>query len=159
MKIIIVSDTPRQNAGYKKVMAMHQPDLVIHCGDVEGCEAELIEAAGCPVHMVKGNNDFCSDLPAEEEFTLLGKRCLLVHGHRHYVSMRTDFLREEALQRGIDIVFYGHTHKPEVTVTEGVTLVNPGSLSYPRQEGRKPSYVIMESDRQGQLHFTIAYLE
>ena len=40
---------------------------------------------------------------------------------------------------------------------ELITL-NPGSLSYPRQEGRQPSYAIMEIDREGKVHFTIAYL-
>ena len=37
--------------------------------------------------------------------------------------------------------------------------LNPGSLSYPRQEGRLPSYAIMEIDRDEKVHFTIAYLK
>ena len=54
---------------------------------------------------------------------------------------------------------YGHTHKPEVDVDDEVTVVNPGSLSYPRQEGRLPSYVIMEIDDETQeVHYTIKYL-
>jgi predicted phosphodiesterase len=36
----------------------------------------------------------------------------------------------------------------------GVFLVNPGSLTYPRQFGRVPTYVIMEVDEQGEAHFT-----
>ena len=37
-------------------------------------------------------------------------------------------------------------------------VINPGSLSYPRQPGRKPSYIMMELEREGEAHFTIHYL-
>ena len=40
-----------------------------------------------------------------------------------------------------------------------VTILNPGSLSYPRQDGRKPSFMIMELDDQGKAHFTLNFLE
>ena len=45
-----------------------------------------------------------------------------------------------------------------LTRGNGAGAVNPGSLSYPRQEGRLPSYAIMEIDRKEKVHFTIAYL-
>ena len=56
---------------------------------------------------------------------------------------------------------YGHTHRPSINIaTEkgGVTTINPGSLAFPRQEGRKPSYIVMEIDRFGKVHFRINYL-
>ena len=53
---------------------------------------------------------------------------------------------------------YGHTHKPVVDVGENLIAVNPGSLTYPRQVGRKPSYIIMDLDEQGKAHFEIRYL-
>ena len=56
MKILVVSDTHRQNDNYFKVLKMHQPDLLIHCGDIEGSEEELIKAADCPVKMVLGES-------------------------------------------------------------------------------------------------------
>ena len=57
MKVLIVSDTHRKNDNYFKVLDIHKPDLVIHCGDVEGSEYALSEAAECPVQIVLGNND------------------------------------------------------------------------------------------------------
>ena len=42
---------------------------------------------------------------------------------------------------------------------EGITFVNPGSLTHPRQMGRLPSFVIMDIDDNGEAHFTINYLE
>ena len=65
MKILIVSDTHKKNENYFKVLEMHHPDMVIHCGDAEGSEYALSSAAECPVYIVLGNNDFFSDLPRE----------------------------------------------------------------------------------------------
>ena len=158
MKVIVVSDTHRRNENYFKVMEMHKPDMVIHCGDAEGSEFVLTKAVECPVEIVLGNNDFFSDLPRELELELDGMQVWVTHGHTYYVSMGIEYLAQEAKARGKDIVFYGHTHKPAVQKVDGVYVVNPGSLSFPRQDGRKPSYCIMETDRFGEVHFTIAYL-
>ena len=40
-----------------------------------------------------------------------------------------------------------------------VTILNPGSLSYPRQEGHRPSYMIMELDGEGRPSYQIYYLD
>lgn len=159
MKVIIVSDTHRKNDNYFKVMEMHRPDMVIHCGDAEGSEYALTQAALCPVHMVLGNNDFFSELPRELTVEIDRFKAWVTHGHTYYVSMGSEYIAREAKARGVDMVFYGHTHKPSVQLVDGVYVVNPGSLSYPRQEGRQPSYCIMEIDRFGEVHFTIAYLK
>ena len=159
MRILIVSDTHRQNDNYFTVLERLKPlDMVIHCGDVEGSEYALSEAAECPVIMVAGNNDFFSELPREHVFHIDKYKVLLTHGHNYYVSMGLEHLKREAEARDIQIVMFGHTHRPYLETGDGPVLINPGSLSYPRQEGRRPSYAIMEIDRFGEAHFTIAYL-
>jgi len=158
MKVLIVSDTHKRNDNYFKVVEMHKPDMVIHCGDVEGSEYALSEAVDCPVHMVLGNNDFFSDLPRELELEIGPYKVWVTHGHNYYVSMGNETIKREAIARGMDIVFYGHTHRPVVDIDDEVIAVNPGSLAYPRQEGHLPSYVIMEIDRFDEVHFTIAYV-
>ncbi len=159
MRVLIVSDTHRRNENYfallKKVGHL---DLIIHCGDAEGSEYSLTQAADCPVQIVLGNNDFFSDLPRELELEIGKYKVWVTHGHHYYVSMGSETIKEEARARGVDIVMYGHTHKPVVERDKEVIAVNPGSLSYPRQEGRRPSYIIMETDRFGEAHFHIAYL-
>ena len=79
--------------------------------------------------------------------------------HNYYVSMGNEILKREAAARGADIVMYGHTHRPVVDRDKNVIAVNPGSLSYPRQEGHKPSYIIMKLDGKARPHFTIEYLD
>lgn len=159
MKILIVSDTHRKNDNYIKALEKEAPvDMVIHCGDIEGSEYLIAEAAGCPVQMVVGNNDFFSDLPREKDFPIGKYRVWLTHGHNYCVSMGNEYLKREAKTRGVDIVMYGHTHKPVVDIGKELIVLNPGSLAYPRQEGRRPSYIIMELDETGRAGFTINYL-
>ncbi len=159
MKILIVSDTHGHEKNLETVIKKTGPvDLFIHLGDIEGHEDYIEAIVGCPVHMVSGNNDFFSELPREEELQIGRYRVLITHGHYYGVSVGTSRLKEEAASRNLDIVMYGHTHRPEIDREEQVTVLNPGSLSYPRQWGRKPSYLIMELDNEGEAHYTINYL-
>lgn len=152
MKILIVSDTHRRNENYLTIVEREKPvDMVIHCGDAEGSEYIIYEAAECPVEIVLGNNDFFSELEREREFEVGKYKVWLTHGHNYYVSMGNETIKEEARSRGIDIVIYGHTHRPVVDVEEDVIAINPGSLTYPRQEGKKPSYIIMEMNEQEEV--------
>lgn len=159
MRVLIVSDTHRKNENYFRVLEKERPELVIHCGDAEGSEYALTEAADCPVEIVLGNNDFFSELPRELVLEIGPYRAWVVHGHNYYVSMGNETLKREAAAKGMDIVFYGHTHRPVVDTEDDVIAVNPGSLSYPRQDGRHPSYVIMELDEQGEAKFEVKYLD
>lgn len=160
MKILIVSDTHRYNENYLRVLERVAPiDMVIHCGDIEGSEYAIAQSAGCPVQMVQGNNDFFSDLPREKEFQLGKYKVWLTHGHTYGVTVGNNYIKAEAKDRGADIVMYGHSHKPVVDMGDGIIAVNPGSLTYPRQDGRKPSFIIMELDKNGEAHFTINYVE
>lgn len=156
MKVLIVSDTHRRNENYFRVVKMHAPDMIIHCGDIEGSEYALSNAADCPVHMISGNNDFFSDLPRELELNVGSRKIWVTHGHNYYVSMGNQRLKQEALAKGVDIVLYGHTHRPVLDMDGAVIAINPGSLSYPRQEDHIPTYVIMEIDENGEAAFSIA---
>lgn len=158
MKVLIVSDTHRKNENYFEAVNREKPDMVIHCGDAEGSEYALTESAGCPVYIVLGNNDFFSTLPRELDLDIGPYKVWVTHGHNYYVSMSNEHIKREALVRGVDVVFYGHTHKPVVDRSGKVIAVNPGSLSYPRQEGRRPSYVVMELGEKNELNFRIEYM-
>ncbi len=159
MRILIVSDTHKQNKNLIRVLDQTgKIDLFLHMGDSEGGEDYIAELVGCPSQFVRGNNDYFSELEKEKIITIGKYRVLLTHGHYYYVSFGTEELKKEARARDIDIVMFGHTHRPVVEIDEDVTVLNPGSLSYPRQEGRKPSYIIMELDQAGEAHYTINYL-
>lgn len=154
MKILIVSDTHGWDDTFEKVLMKEAPvDLLIHCGDIEGSEEYFELLCECPTQFVRGNNDFYSSLPSEVVFELCGYRIMVTHGHYYGVSMGVDWLIEEAKERRADIVMYGHTHCPDFVKADGMIVLNPGSLSLPRQKGRKPTYMIMEIDEKNNINF------
>lgn len=150
MKILVCSDTHRVHDNFLKVIEREGSlDLLIHCGDTEGGEYLISEAAGCPCQIVRGNNDFFSELPKEVFFELGGKKVWVTHGHNYIVSMNTALIKEEAKAKGADVVMFGHSHKPLIEWEQDILSINPGSLSYPRQEYRQPSYVVVDIDEKG----------
>ncbi len=155
MKILICSDTHRVNDNfYRMLEEVPSVDLIIHCGDAEGTECEMEAIAGCEMEVVSGNNDFFTVLPKERVLDIAGNKILVTHGHYYRVSAGYERLAEEAAARGCNMAFFGHTHLPYMGELNGVFLVNPGSLTYPRQFGRVPTYVIMEVDDKGEVRFT-----
>ncbi|MCR4755776.1 MAG: metallophosphoesterase [Lachnospiraceae bacterium] len=158
-KILIVSDTHGSNSLYLALVKKYAPlDMVIHCGDTDGTDQTILMSPECPVYLVQGNNDFFSEAPKEQEFLIGRYRVLLTHGHHYYISMGNEILKQEARARHCNIVMYGHTHRPVIDLSSDVIAINPGSLTYPRQENRKPSYILMTLDDEGEAHFELNYL-
>lgn len=158
MKVLICSDTHKKHDNYLKVLEEEGPfEFLIHCGDTDGGEYLISEAAGCPCEIIMGNNDFFSDLPRERIFDMGGKKVWVTHGHNYYVSLDTAIIKEEAAAKGAQVVMFGHTHRP-IIEDGSVLCVNPGSLSYPRQANRKPSYIVLDIDDMGLWNLEIKYL-
>ena len=159
MKILIVSDTHGRHGNLDEVLEREgNIDVLLHLGDIEDGEHYIEAVADCPVHLLSGNNDYFSHLPGEKEIKIGKYRVFMTHGHGYYVSVNTKRLREEASRRGVDIVLFGHTHKPYMDVEGDLKMINPGSLSYPRQEGRKPSYVVMDINANGDASFELKFV-
>lgn len=159
MKILIVSDTHGNHKNLDKVLEREKGiDMLLHMGDVEDGDTYLEAALDCPIYMVAGNNDFYPFLPREEGLQIGKYKVWMTHGHPYYVSMNTRRLKQAAKERKVDIVMYGHTHRPDIDIEEDLIVINPGSLAYPRQEGRKGTYVVMEIGSDGEAKFTLNYV-
>lgn len=159
MKVLIVSDTHGQDENLEETVLREAPfDYLIHCGDVEGREIFIETLAECPCTIVAGNNDFFTDLPYDEEVTLEGHKILVTHGHHYFVSRDYDKLVENAQAKGCKIAMYGHTHMPVIENEDGILVINPGSLTYPRQRGRRPSYAVMQIEEGKDPQVEIRYL-
>lgn len=160
MKVLIVSDTHGREQNLAEALEQTGPiDQLIHLGDVEGGAEHIRELAGdAPAAIIAGNNDFFCDLPNERIFTLGGHRIFMTHGHSYFVHSGTLYLKREARKKGADIVMFGHTHKPYMEEDNELLVLNPGSLSLPRQEGHRPTYIVMEIADDGQISYELCYL-
>ena len=159
MKILIVSDNHGRTGNLEQVIKNQSPiDYLLHAGDTEGTEDYIEALLDCPSAIVSGNNDFFSGLPFELTVKLGKYKVWITHGHMYGIYMGTKRLEKEMEYRDVDIAVVGHTHMPMIQWCGDKVIVNPGSISLPRQPGRKPSYMIMEIDRDGEAHFTICFL-
>lgn len=160
MKILIVSDTHGRHTYLSETIErIGHIDMLLHLGDVEGGEEEIKEMAGCPTEIVSGNNDYFSQLDREKIIYLGDYVIMMTHGHRYRVNFEYDTIKDVARQRGANIVMFGHTHVPLIDMSSNdVIAINPGSITQPRQPGRRPTYIIMEMDRFGKAHFTLHYI-
>lgn len=155
MKILIVSDTHGKCKNLENALNKVKPiDMLLHLGDVLGDTDYIEQIAGCRTEIIAGNNDILTALDREKLIQVGKYSILMTHGHRY----QYDTLREVADWNGANILMFGHTHHPLLEMEGAVWLVNPGSISFPRQEGRKPSFLIMEIDDHGNAHFTLNYL-
>lgn len=159
MRILIISDTHGKHGGLDKVLAREKNiDMCLHMGDVEEGDIYIEAVLNCPSYIVAGNNDFYGNLPREEVIQIGKYKVWMIHGHMYYVSLNTRRLKEAARERGVDIVMYGHTHRPDIDIEEDLIVLNPGSLSYPRQDGRKYTYIMMEINEAGEASFDLRYV-
>lgn len=156
MKIILVSDTHGREEKLKGVLKKTgKPDAVFHMGDSERGQEYMENVVGCPLYMVRGNCDYGISLPEKLVVDMGGHRFYISHGDREWVNSDLIRLRENARMNNADVALFGHTHKAVIDYNEGITAVNPGSLTQPRPWGSDPTYILMEIDDKGELHFSI----
>lgn len=158
-KILIVSDTHGRRQHLEMALEkVGKVDMLFHLGDVEGDEDYIEEIAGCPAYIVAGNNDWFSNLPGEIVVTIGKHRIFMSHGHSYYVSRTRERLKQRAREKRADIAMYGHTHRPDIDLADDVKVINPGSLSHPRQVGREYTYILMEIDENEEVNFSLCTL-
>ncbi len=158
MKVLIVSDTHGRNQNLIDTINRVAPiDLLIHLGDLENGEEYIRSMLPCEAEFVAGNNDFFAGLPKEKIIQVGKYTILLTHGHRYGVNFTTSGLLDAAKRNKADIVMFGHTHVPMIDLSGSIWVINPGSLALPRQQGRKPTFIIMDIDSRGDAHFALNY--
>lgn len=121
-------------------------DLILHAGDIDG-EATLVALRRlAPVEAVRGDHDrTLAALPSSREITVEGRRIVVVHGQRSPLfeepstllwTLSLGYFRPNrglprALRRRFpdaDAIVYGHTHRAQAEVIDGILLFNPGGV-------------------------------
>ena len=162
-KLLVLSDSHGGRAAIERVLMKESKsiDALIFLGDgLRDLELALTLCPKLRAYSVAGNCDYGALEPTDGLAAFDGVVIFYTHGHMYGVSFELETIKDEARARKVDIVMFGHTHKPHLEYCEdGLVVLNPGSLSYPRQDGRKPSYMLMELDRNGEAHYTVCYVD
>lgn len=143
MRILVISDTHGRIYNAVKVCeTLQDMDLIVHLGD-KISDAEIIsDSVGKPIIAVNGNCDFGFSVDNEKIINTPKGDVLLVHGHQYAVKHNTNRLVQIAKEKGCIAAFYGHTHVSEYSCIDGIHILNPGSISLPK-EGDACSYAVV----------------
>lgn len=149
MRILVISDTHgstiRAEEVYKKLNSTGKIDYIIHCGDYIDDGIKLRDKLGVKALLTKGN---CDNSFSEDEFAILETEAgniLAVHGHMQRVSYSLEYLYELAIDNNCVCAVFGHTHRGIFTNVNGIYMMNPGSLTRPR-DASLGSFGILEID-------------
>lgn len=115
MKIGVISDT--HNVLREEVVDyLVGCDAIIHAGDV--CKEEMIVQLNeiAKTFVVRGNNDNFEGLADHLELELGGINIYVVHDKKDIPKSLDNF----------NLVIYGHSHKYEEEIKDGITYLNPG---------------------------------
>ena len=129
MRILVISDSHGSKNNIFDAIDLESPDLILHLGDNDrDCNDAGLLYPAIPLRTVRGNCDRGSPGLDMDEFVLEGKRFFMTHGHLFGVKMGRTNIKKAAIDRGIDVLLFGHTHIPHYSVFEGLIIVNPGNI-------------------------------
>jgi putative phosphoesterase len=142
MKIGIISDTHRNKANLNIATEWLQKkqriSMLFHLGDDYSDVLELTDRY-IEVVQVPGIYDreyTNKTVPATVIETIQGLDILLVH------ALDKDLTREDALRS--DIILYGHSHRAEIRLEDGVLYMNPGHLKSELDKNAPPSFGLLD---------------
>lgn len=132
MKIGVISDThiPERTSEipHELLTVLKDVDLIIHAGDLVALEVIEQLKKIAPVKAVYGNMDTLEvrrALPQKEILTVGKFKIGLFHGKgppEHIISSV-----KEAFPEKLDVIIFGHAHRPICEKQGGVLFFNPGS--------------------------------
>lgn len=134
MKIGVISDTHTHDFNNKipqKVLdAFRDVDMILHAGDIIDLDVLNELKRICPnVRAVRGNMDsqeVKEILPQKEIIQIDKYRIGLMHGYGHPNGL-LEILKEEFKDDAVDIIVFGHSHKPLNEKKDNILFFNPGS--------------------------------
>ncbi|MCR5797350.1 MAG: metallophosphoesterase [Eubacterium sp.] len=147
-KYLVFSDSHGSSEMMFSIIREHQTEIsgIFFLGDIGGDEDLLRNLTGLPTHIVRGNCDWSSQAPDELCFRIGKHKVAITHGHRYSVNRGVDVLKYWAMEKEADIVMYGHTHVPFLERGYNLTVLNPGSISRPRQSDFTKTYAMIDID-------------
>ncbi len=130
-ELLILSDSHGHVERINEVLARNSAGRVIFLGDGLR-DVDNADIASREVYAVRGNCDWCYDLPEEELEIFDGCRVFFTHGHQYSVKSGLGSALAAAAARDADVLLYGHTHKAfEKTYSAGTVLGDGNVLKKP----------------------------
>ncbi|WP_195987024.1 metallophosphoesterase [Clostridium sp. D53t1_180928_C8] len=131
MLIAVISDSHGNKTSISKIKKkISNAEVLLFLGDGENDLKEITKDFTGEVYAVRGNCDFEGKYPEERIIEIRGKKIFMCHGHRYGVKYGYNSIYYRGKEVGADIVLFGHSHLPIIEECDGLTLMNPGSISH-----------------------------
>ena len=135
MKILLVSDSHGNNTALDRLALLYpNMDLYLHAGDSEATSASIY-----PFHSVLGNCDYYGDFPMFMELPFPGGKLYMEHRPNINIAKLKD--------KGVTLYLYGHTHRRDDREIDGIRIINPGAISFARDDNYL-SYALIEVTKE-----------
>jgi len=159
MRIGVISDThdylnPRLFDVFDGV------DHILHAGDMNSMDMIIELSVIAPVIAVHGNmdpHDIAAHYPQDKRIQLAGNDVFMTHNGGMLLRNRKIF-NKRCGKKTPNVFIWGHTHKPENKMIDGMLSLNPGSASRPMVE-LSPSVAILTLDPNEPPRAKITFLE
>lgn len=157
MRILVISDTHRDLVNARiaiKDTSKSGLDGVIHCGDhIDDAKKLEKEFPELWFNYVPGNCDgwFFTDNEKNKVIEVENKKIFITHGDCHNIKYDYDELIIDVKAHDAAIGLCGHTHIAHIQKEPGATIVNPGSITLPR-DLQYPSYAILEISEDNSIN-------
>jgi len=150
-------------------------EAILHAGDVS--TPSVLQEIGriAPIHAVRGNRDWVvlRHLPFSMHLSFGEVKVALTHGHGSwwvYLLNRIDYIvrgyRVELFEprlvaefSDVDVIVFGHTHRPYNHWVDGCLLFNPGSPHCPEGKENTPSVGLLKIAAGGEVSGEVISLE
>ncbi len=174
-KLLVISDSHGKPWILKSILYNFgkECDALFFCGDgmpdlisvfeEAYLDSELMSVIPEVIFFVHGNGDNSTiplltnernliQVPIEAKAVVSGKKIFMTHGHSYNVYFGTKDLALSGEKKGADLIFYGHTHLPDVQKKKipgkETVILNPGSCSLPRG-GTPNSFALVSLGNEG----------
>ena len=152
MRILVISDThgklDRFWEVFNKLRIEDPVQMIVHCGDYLQDAKDIRMRAGIPVISVGGNCDGNFDDAGYSILETEAGDFMVTHGHMQNVNFNLQKLYYRAQEAGCIGALFGHTHRSCYVDHDGIYLMNPGSLSEPR-DGSGGTFGILDTHETG----------
>ena len=145
-KVVVLSDSHGNTGGIEKLdNIFSESDCIIHLGDTSADGAKIARKYPYKTYLVNGNCDAMRCGENELVIEIEDIRIFATHGHLYSAKSTLSKLAKRAKELKCSLALYGHTHRADESELDGVTLINPGTMS--RYSRQSYCYLVVNKDK------------
>lgn len=141
---------PTVMGNYDDGVGFNKPDCGCNFTDPRMEELGRISLEWTKKHVSFENRSFLRSLLERLQFTVYGKKILIVHGSPRKITepLYADCPEESVLRlfedENVDIIICGHTHIPYTRIVNSKCLINAGSVGRPKDGDPRAAYTLIK---------------